>query len=252
MDTKNYLKKLTKQIGVSRARKEIMEEYTAHIEDHKEALMAKGFSEAAAEQEVLKQLGDPVIVGRQLNKVHRRGIEWTMTGYFLICAVIINVIPYVFSYGRTSASAPNFILYGIAGIIAAAGFLISFMEKYTDSALFYAWGENWNGGGITNSGLVLAIAVYPITGSLQLKIFWILLLGLLLTVQRYFIAWAKDRKERRLLWEVGVAITDISYKGIGWVNGKKLRLKTNQQLIKKDTPFIVIGLEGFLPVAVAI
>lgn len=252
MDTKDYLKKLTKQISVGHARKEIMEEYIAHMEDHKEALMDQGFSEAAAEREVLKQLGDPTAIGRELNKVHRRGIEWTMTGYFLICAIIINVVPYFFGYGRTNASAPNYLLYGIAGIIASAGFLISFMEKYTDSALFYAWAENWNGGGITNSGLILAIAVYPVAGSLQLKIFWILLLGLLLTVQRYFIALVKDRKERRLLWEIGVAVTDISYKGIGLINGKKLRLKTNRQLIKKNTPFIVIGMEGFRPVAVAI
>lgn len=252
MDTKNYLERLTKQISVSSVRKEILAEYTAHIEDHKEALISQGISEEAVEQEVLEQLGDPVVVGRQLNKVHRRGIDWRMTGYFLICAVIINVVPYFFGYGRTSASAPNFVLYGIAGIIACAGFLISFMEKYTDSALFYAWGENWDGGGITNSGFVLAIAVFPFSGSLQQKLFCILLLAGLLTLQRYLITFVKDRKEKQLLWEIGVAVTDISYKGTGLVNGKKLRLKTNQEVIKKDRPFMVIGLEGFRPVAVAI
>ncbi|MEO1769762.1 permease prefix domain 1-containing protein [Candidatus Enterococcus ferrettii] len=252
MDTKNYLKRLTKQISVGSAREEILVEYAAHIEDHKEALIDQGLSEEEAELEVLKQLGDPVVTGRQLNKVHRRGIEWRMTGYFLICALLINVVPYFFGYGRTSASAPNFILYGIAGIIACAGFLISFMEKYTDSALFYAWGENWDGGGITNSGFVLAIAVFPFTGSLQQKLFCIFLLAGLLTLQRYVIVLVKDRKEKQLLWEIGVAVTDISYKGLGIIAGKKLRLKSQGMLIKKDTPFMVIGLEGFRPIAVAI
>ncbi|MBO1307928.1 hypothetical protein JZO70_17265 [Enterococcus sp. 669A] len=252
MDTKDYLKKLSKQISVTSARKEILQEYANHIEDHKEALMKRGLSEEAALTEVLQQLGNPVSTGRQLNKIHRRGIEWRMTGYFLLCASLINLVPYFFGYGRTSASAPDFILYAIFGILAASGFFLSFIEKYTDSDLFYAWAENWDGGGLSNSGLILAIAIFPITGSFQFKLFWIVLIAVLLTMQRYIIAVFRDRKEQRLLWEIGVAATDISYKGTGVVGGKKIRLKSSSEVIKKDTPFIIVGLEGFKPIAIAI
>ena len=48
MDTKEYLKKLSKCIKVTSARSEIMREYKEHIEDHKEALINRGMSEEAA------------------------------------------------------------------------------------------------------------------------------------------------------------------------------------------------------------
>lgn len=252
MDTKEYLKKLAKCIKVTSARKAIIREYEEHIEDHKAALIESGFSEAEAAQEVLKQLGDPISVGEELNQVHRRGIEWGMMLYYLVWAVGLNIVPYLWGGGRTTASAPDYILYGIAGILAFAGFVVCFIEKYTDASLFYAWAENWNGGGLTNSGLILAISIAPLAGSIQLKIFWIIVLGVLLNVERYSLAVLRDRKEQRLLWEIGVAVTDITYKGQGIIDGKKVRLKCQETLIKKGSPFVIIGLEGFKPVAMPI
>lgn len=89
-------------------------------------------------------------------------------------------------------------------------------------------------------------------GSIQLKIIWILVIGVLLNIERYSIAFLRDRKEQRLLWEIGVAITDISCKGQGIIAGKKIHLKSKEGSIKKGSPFVIIGLEGFKPVAMPI
>lgn len=252
MDTKDYLRKLSKCIKVTSVRREIIREYEEHIEDHKAALIRRGFSEEEAEREVLTQLGDPISLGEKLNQVHRRGIEWGMTIYYLVWAVVLNLVPYLWGGNLIMTSAPAFILYGIAGILATAGFSICFLEKYTDASLFYAWGNNWDGGGLTNSGLILAISIVPVMGSIQLKIIWILVIGVLLNVERYSIAVLRDRKEQRLLWEIGVAITDISCKGQGIIAGKKIHLKSKEGSIKKGSPFVIIGLEGFKPVAMPI
>ena len=252
MDTKEYLKKLSKCIKVTSARSEIMREYKEHIEDHKEALINRGMSEEAATKEVLKQLGDPISAGEKLDQVHRRGIEWGITIYYLVWAIVLNVIPCLWGGSLLTTAAPNFILYSIAGILAFAGFFVCFLEKYTDASLFYAWANNWDGGGLTNSGLILAISIVPVTGSIQIKLFWIIVVGLLFNIERYSIAALRDRKEQKLLWEIGVAVTNISYKGQGIVSGKKIRMKSKEHLIEKGTSFVIIGLEGFKPVAMPI
>lgn len=249
MNTEEYLKKLTRQINATNERREIWQEYLDHIEDHKEALMAQGYSEKEAEKTALNQLGDPTDVGRQLNKVHRTGLDWQMTAFFVICAFIVNVVPYIWWGEKGQVSdTPSYILYSIAGLIMLVGFAISFMEKYTDSPLFYAWANNWNGGGISNSGLILAISLFPIHGSIQVKLLGILVISFLLTIQRQLIAHFKDLKEKRLLWKTGIALTDISYKGKGQIDGENLRLKTTDDVIKKGHSFMVIGFDGFKPI----
>lgn len=252
MDTNEYLRTLAKCIKVTSARKEIIREYEEHIEDHKAALINRGFSEEDAVAEALNQLGDPISIGTKLNQVHRRGIEWGMTIYYLVWAIGLNLVPFLWSGSLITSSAPDFILYGIAGILALAGFFVCFLEKYTAASLFYAWADNWDGGGLVNSGLILAIAIVPAVGSIQLKIFWIILIGVLMNIERYSIAVLRDRKEQKLLWEIGVAATDISYKGQGIIDGKKIRVKCKEAAIKEGSPFVIIGLEGFKPVAMAI
>lgn len=184
MDTKDYLRKLSKCIKVTSDRREIIREYEEHIEDHKAALIYRGFSEEEAEREALTQLGDPISLGEKLNQVHRRGIEWGMTIYYLVWAIGLNLVPYLWEGSLISTSAPAFILYGITGILTVAGFFVCFLEKYTDASLFYAWANNWDGGGLTNSGLILAISIVPVMGSIQLKIIWILVIGVLLNIER--------------------------------------------------------------------
>ena len=52
MKEREYLKELGKKITDSSVRKEIVNEYEAHIEDCKAALMESGMTEVEAEEEV--------------------------------------------------------------------------------------------------------------------------------------------------------------------------------------------------------
>lgn len=252
MNTKDYLRILAKEIKVTSARNDIIREYEEHIEDHKDALLKKGLSEAEATEEALQQLGDPIILGEQLNSVHRRGIEWGMAGYYLVWALVLNVVPSLLGSSLFMSETPDFIRFGIAGILVIVGFSICFLEKYSDTSLFYAWADNWNGGGLVNSGLILAIAIVPLRGTTAILLLWIIVIGGVLICERYVIALLRDQKEQRLLWTLGVALTDISYKGQGVVDGKKIYLRSNKEPIRKGSPFVIIGLEGFKPVAMGI
>lgn len=59
MKEREYLKELGKKITDSSVRKEIVNEYEAHIEDCKVALMESGMTEVEAEEEAVRQMGDP-------------------------------------------------------------------------------------------------------------------------------------------------------------------------------------------------
>lgn len=67
----DYLKLLTEQIRCKKARPMIEEEYQAHIDDQKLDFMAQGMSEAEAEEAAVREMGDPVEVGVQLDRIHR-------------------------------------------------------------------------------------------------------------------------------------------------------------------------------------
>ena len=89
MKADKYLKTLTKRIRNSRIREEILREYRNHIEDCKGALMESGMSEVAAEEEAVRQMGDPAEAGQEMNRLYREGLDLGMTLWFLGVAILL-------------------------------------------------------------------------------------------------------------------------------------------------------------------
>jgi len=84
MNRTEYLKSLTEQIRNKYARELVAEEITAHIEDQKEAFLLDGKSEEEAEKLAVKEMGNPVEAGSQLDKVHR-----PKTDVWMLVAMIV-------------------------------------------------------------------------------------------------------------------------------------------------------------------
>ena len=70
MKEREYLKEHGKKITDSSVRKEIVNEYEAHIEDCKVALMESGMTEVEAEEEAVRQMGDPQEAGEAMDKIY--------------------------------------------------------------------------------------------------------------------------------------------------------------------------------------
>ena len=70
MKEREYLKELGKKITDSSVRKEIVNEYEAHIEDCKAALMESGMTEVEAEEEAVRQMGNPQEAGEAMDKIY--------------------------------------------------------------------------------------------------------------------------------------------------------------------------------------
>jgi len=93
MRKEEYLKTVEKQIQFIFDRNTICKELEEHLIDSIEDLMEEGLSKEEAEKVAVKQMGDPIKVGKQLNKEHHPWI-----GYLLIvsrCVLLFLIINFV-------------------------------------------------------------------------------------------------------------------------------------------------------------
>lgn len=249
MKADRYLKTLTKRIGSSRMRKEIMREYQAHIEDCKEALMESGMTEEAAEEEAVRQMGDPEEAGREMSRLYREVLDLGMVIWFLGITIILLIMRWTwdgaFGFG-VSLSILNYI--GTAFVIY--GLILSAWEKYNDLGLAYAYAENWcaGAGAMNNSGLILAIGVVILAHDMPQGVWITLALAAVQVLLRSYIQMLNQKRERELLWEIGVADTAVTYKGKGTFRGKQIKIKTREDEIQPGTPVMIVAMEGAKPV----
>lgn len=115
---KGYLETICSQIRCKKIHNDICEEIENHIIDQKEAFEAQGFDDETARLKALEQMGDPVIVGTELDRTHRPKPEWsiiTLTFLLLIAGTVIRF----FTSHQNSNSIELFnrqLLFGIVGI----------------------------------------------------------------------------------------------------------------------------------------
>lgn len=83
----SYLTTVAEQIRWKRARSPLTRELESHLLDEYEACRSIGMTEAEAEEEALRQMGDPVTVGLALDEVHRPKPQWG-----LLCLSMLLVL----------------------------------------------------------------------------------------------------------------------------------------------------------------
>ncbi len=66
-----YLAAVQKQIRWKRAQKVVLEELRQHIDDQVDTFISQGMNRQQAIQHAIVQMGDPVTVGLELDRIHR-------------------------------------------------------------------------------------------------------------------------------------------------------------------------------------
>jgi len=100
--TKEFIEKVCGEIKAKNARGAISNELIAHIEDLKAAYIKNGMNENIAEERAVEEMGDPVTVGENLNKVHSFSpynrietviniIMWIITGCIALCSAAFGI-----------------------------------------------------------------------------------------------------------------------------------------------------------------
>ncbi|MBM7867686.1 FtsW/RodA/SpoVE family cell cycle protein [Heliobacterium gestii] len=83
-----YLDAVCAHVRYREVHEQIQLELLSHIESLVEEQVAEGESEQAAIQKALRQMGDAVVVGKQLHKTHQPRTEW---GLFGLVALIVSI-----------------------------------------------------------------------------------------------------------------------------------------------------------------
>lgn len=128
MDYKEYMNTLTEQIGNKRARQLVTSEIQGHIEDLADSFMEDGMEPDAAVSEAVRQMGDPVKVGIELDKIHRPRFPYS----FFSCALILiaagiitqsKIFPLLQNTNSNTAFIAKTIGYNIIGLCTAFGII---------------------------------------------------------------------------------------------------------------------------------
>ena len=75
---RGYLDTVSDQIRWKRARTVAVRELEAHLEDQRQEFQAEGHSPEEAERLAVEEMGDPVAVGTDLDRLHRPKSQWKM------------------------------------------------------------------------------------------------------------------------------------------------------------------------------
>lgn len=78
MRREEYLHTLTEQIRCKMARGTIEQEINDHIEDQKAEFLSEGMSQTEAEEAAVREMGDPVEVWLEMDRIHRPTMAWGM------------------------------------------------------------------------------------------------------------------------------------------------------------------------------
>lgn len=100
--------------------KTIEDELLVHMEEQKNEYIKSGVNEENAEIKAIEQMGDPDIIGKQLNKAHRPRTEWPL----LIIAFVLVILGGVVQFFISSESTTNaymfsrYLFYAPIGVLA--------------------------------------------------------------------------------------------------------------------------------------
>lgn len=97
MDKKEYLEILAEQIRYKKALPMIEKELEDHMEDQKKDFLASGMTEKEAEAVAVMEMGDPVAVGVDMDRIHRPKMAWgliLLTGALYLAGMIFRYLLY--------------------------------------------------------------------------------------------------------------------------------------------------------------
>lgn len=110
-----YLQAVLEQIRCKKVHPYIREELMGHIQDQIEDNRKSGMSEKEAEEAAVRDMGDPVEIGVEFDRIHRPQIAWKMLIVIGVISVL-GILVHFLLQGRLQT-----VIYWIARCLEAAG-----------------------------------------------------------------------------------------------------------------------------------
>lgn len=127
MKREEYLKILTDQIRCRMTHDAVKAEYCAHIEDQMQAYMSNGMEKKEAEEAAVREMGDPVETGNELDRIHRPVMPWGIIALIAVLSMIGFMIQLAMQWKTVEAGGDSwmnlsrnllFMLFGLVIMLA--------------------------------------------------------------------------------------------------------------------------------------
>ena len=165
-----FLAAVCSQIRFKRIHHPIADELAGHIDDLADEYAARGMDENTAAARAVSEMGDPVEVGKALDRVHRPRVEWSILG---LAAVLVAVG--IALQGLLIQAAPNiFGSFGYVALYTSVGIAILFLAFFFGPTLLRRL--PWVGFALLAGALIAILYDGNRINSLRLNAYYIALL----------------------------------------------------------------------------
>ncbi|MFD2444164.1 FtsW/RodA/SpoVE family cell cycle protein [Bacillus sp. CGMCC 1.16607] len=135
----HFIKEVTNHIKSKEAKDLVATELGFHLKKTKNMWIEKGLSEVVAEDKAVEQMGSPIRLGQELNKLHKPKVEWLII-ILIVTAMGIGFLP-IIALGYTDLFLINKVIFVILGVTAAFGMMkIDYRKLERLGWLFYTIG----------------------------------------------------------------------------------------------------------------
>lgn len=184
-----FLTEVTNHIKSKEAKDLVATELNFHLKQAKNMWMDKGLSEEVAEDKAVEQMGSPVKLGQELNKLHKPKVDWFLIG-LLVAAMGLGFLP-VIAFGYMNDLLMDKVIFVVLGIATALGMmLINYRKLERLGWLFYTIGVL----------ILLMLYCFPNAGMLGEPIIKVgpIAIDRLMAVPFFFLAWASFFSNSRI------------------------------------------------------
>ncbi|MGE8078481.1 FtsW/RodA/SpoVE family cell cycle protein [Peribacillus loiseleuriae] len=143
MKKEKFLSEVSRSIRSTEARKLVEVELNTHLKQAIEALRKQGLNDEEAEQKAVLRMGNPILLGQKMDRLHRPKVDWKMMGLFLFITILGMVPIFVFESEHTAMAFLQKFIVTLIGI-AFAAFLMFFdyrkLQKFGIVCFIIGWG----------------------------------------------------------------------------------------------------------------
>ncbi len=115
-EIKRYIGLVCEQIRWKKPHEDVSRELQDHITDQADAYVEKGMDEKAAVEKAIAEMGDPIEVGMQLDRVHRPRNEWGIIGITML-ALVAGIFIRMLVPSNSASSIPQSLINSAVGLV---------------------------------------------------------------------------------------------------------------------------------------
>ena len=200
----HFLREVTNHIKSKEAKEFVATELEFHLKQARNTWIAKGFNEESAEKKAVEQMGSPIKLGQELNRLHRPLVDWWMV-VLLILTMGIGFLP-LLSFENTDMmdlrhTLMNKMIFVILGFVAAFGMMmIDYRKLEKGGWLFYITGVL-----ILFMLKILPVPIITIINGEPLLNVGPFTIECIMAVPFFLLAWASFfNNGRAKIWQLGI------------------------------------------------